>query len=102
VAYPSSAALSDLHIYRLLLRPLSHLFVADVVRTAYLEDHSQTAVDEYLDFFVVFTMVLHVSALYSSIDFTFELNSLILVFVDRYLDVHISVSCRKAALPCPY
>ena len=46
-------------------------------------------------FFAVFTVFLQLSAPYSSIDFPLELNSRILVLVDRYLDVHI---CRKAVL----
>ena len=49
-------------------------------------------------FFAVFTVVIQVSVQYSSSDFTLELNSRIVVLVDKYLDVHISLSCRKAAL----
>jgi hypothetical protein len=43
-------ALSDLQMYRLLIRPLPQLLVTDVVSPAYSEDHSQTVVDECLDF----------------------------------------------------
>ena len=49
-------------------------------------------------FFAVFTVVLQLTAPYSSNDFTLELNSRIFVLVDRYLDVHISLSCRIVAL----
>jgi hypothetical protein len=43
-------ALSDLQIYRLLIRPLPQLFVTYAVWPAYSKDHSQTVVDECLDF----------------------------------------------------
>jgi hypothetical protein len=43
-------ALSEIQMYRLLIRPLPQLLVTYVVRPAYSEDHSQTIVDEYLDF----------------------------------------------------
>ena len=43
-------ALSDLQMYRILIRLLPHLVVSDVVRPAYSEDHSQTVVEECLDF----------------------------------------------------
>ena len=49
-------------------------------------------------FFAVFTVVLQLTAPYSNNDFTLELNIRIFVLVDRYMDVHISLSCRKADL----
>jgi hypothetical protein len=50
VAYPSPTMLSDLHIFRHLIRPLPQHFVGDVVRPAYSENYSETVVDECLDF----------------------------------------------------